>query len=199
MERIIRKRKRKNADQLEILNGEFDRDPHWSKERLCAISSLTGLSEGQVYKWGWDQKRKKFGVQEAERMRQIEHQMDQANAARRQQFMMHGVPSVMMSSEKSSEAELSSLHVEPDSDGEKYRTPIQAPARRRTDSDKQKALLSTQPETIQKPQPREITERKRDKKAASKQSTELKENKKPSVKVPLVAEPAKRVLRSRQV
>lgn len=78
---------------------------------------------------------------------------------------------------------------EPDSDGEKYRTPIQVPARRRTDSDKQKALLSTQPDTIQKPQPREITERKRDKKAV------LKENRKPVGK-PVVAE--KRILRSRQ-
>ena len=32
----------------------FDEDPHWSKETLKAISRQTGLSEGQVYKWGWD-------------------------------------------------------------------------------------------------------------------------------------------------
>jgi hypothetical protein len=51
----------------------FDENPHWSKEKLAFISNETGLSEGQVYKWGWDQKRKKFGVEEAERMRQIEH------------------------------------------------------------------------------------------------------------------------------
>lgn len=46
MERIIRKRKRKNADQLECLNNQFDSDPHWSKERLAEISHLTGLNEG---------------------------------------------------------------------------------------------------------------------------------------------------------
>jgi hypothetical protein len=51
----------------------FDENPHWSKETLQSISKKTGLSEGQVYKWGWDQKRKKFGIEEAERMRQIEH------------------------------------------------------------------------------------------------------------------------------
>jgi len=48
---------------------KFDEDPHWSKETLLSISEITGLSEGQVYKWGWDQKRKKFGLEEAESMR----------------------------------------------------------------------------------------------------------------------------------
>jgi len=33
------------------------------------ISKDTGLTEGQVYKWGWDQKRKKYGIEEAEKMR----------------------------------------------------------------------------------------------------------------------------------
>jgi hypothetical protein len=65
-ERIIRKRKRKSPDQLHRLTLEFEHEPRWSKERLRAISNATGLKEGQVYKWGWDQKRKKFGIQEAE-------------------------------------------------------------------------------------------------------------------------------------
>lgn len=55
-------------------------EPRWSKERLNLISKATGLTEGQVYKWGWDQKRKQFGIDEAERMRQDEHKMDQENA-----------------------------------------------------------------------------------------------------------------------
>ena len=60
-ERIIRKRKRKNTDQLKTLMREFERNPNWSKETLLEVSRKTGLSEAQVYKWGWDQKRKKYG------------------------------------------------------------------------------------------------------------------------------------------
>lgn len=40
---------------------EFDRNPNWSKETLLEVSRKTGLSEAQVYKWGWDQKKKKYG------------------------------------------------------------------------------------------------------------------------------------------
>jgi hypothetical protein len=29
------------------------------------VSKKTGLSEAQVYKWGWDQKRKKYGPEAA--------------------------------------------------------------------------------------------------------------------------------------
>ena len=44
------------------------------------IAKKTSLTEAQVYKWGWDQKRKKYGVAEAERMRQYENILDQQNA-----------------------------------------------------------------------------------------------------------------------
>lgn len=60
-ERIIRKRKRKSGDQLKTLMREFERNPSWSKDTLLEVSRKTGLSEAQVYKWGWDQKRKKYG------------------------------------------------------------------------------------------------------------------------------------------
>jgi len=40
---------------------EFERNPNWTKETLLEVSRKTGLSEAQVYKWGWDQKRKTFG------------------------------------------------------------------------------------------------------------------------------------------
>lgn len=56
---------------------EFSNEPRWSKRKLKEISDLTRLSEGQVYKWGWDQKRKKYGIEKAEQMRQDEHKMDQ--------------------------------------------------------------------------------------------------------------------------
>lgn len=64
-ERIIRKRKRKSSEQLKTLMREFDRNPNWSKETLLEVSRKTGLSEAQVYKWGWDQKRKKYGPEAA--------------------------------------------------------------------------------------------------------------------------------------
>ena len=64
-ERIIRKRKRKSQDQLKTLMREFDRNANWSKETLLDVSKKTGLSEAQVYKWGWDQKRKKYGPEVA--------------------------------------------------------------------------------------------------------------------------------------
>ena len=37
---------------------EFDKDPEWTKERLYELSMKTGLSEAQIYKWGWDQRKK---------------------------------------------------------------------------------------------------------------------------------------------
>lgn len=55
---------------------EFDNEPYWSKETLLRISIKTGLTEAQVYKWGWDQKRKKFGVEEAEKMMKYENVLD---------------------------------------------------------------------------------------------------------------------------
>ena len=38
---------------------EFKTNPEWTKELVAVLSSKTGLSESQVYKWNWDQ-RKKF-------------------------------------------------------------------------------------------------------------------------------------------
>ena len=62
---------------MQLLLSEFDLNPHWSKKTLFKICQKTGLKMGQAYKWGWDQKRKKFGVAEAERMRQYENILDQ--------------------------------------------------------------------------------------------------------------------------
>jgi hypothetical protein len=66
----------------------FDENPNWSKDTLAELSIHTGLSEGQVYKWGWDQKRKRFGAEEAERMRQVEMQMNKEIDARRKREQM---------------------------------------------------------------------------------------------------------------
>jgi len=56
--RIIRRRKRKSYEQLQMLIKEFLANPDWSKENMQEVSRKTGLSEAQVYKWGWDQRRK---------------------------------------------------------------------------------------------------------------------------------------------
>ena len=37
-QRVIRKRMRKTGNQLDMLNEEFDSNPHWSKETLYLIS-----------------------------------------------------------------------------------------------------------------------------------------------------------------
>ena len=40
--------------------AEYKRDPNWTKETCKRVSQNTGLTESQVYKWGWDQKNKKI-------------------------------------------------------------------------------------------------------------------------------------------
>ena len=56
--KIIRRRKRKTYEQLQMLIKEFQANPDWTKDHMQEVSRKTGLSEAQVYKWGWDQKRK---------------------------------------------------------------------------------------------------------------------------------------------
>lgn len=56
--KIIRRRKRKSYEQLQMLIKEFQANPEWSKDNMHEVSRKTGLSEAQVYKWGWDQRRK---------------------------------------------------------------------------------------------------------------------------------------------
>jgi hypothetical protein len=54
----FRKRKRKNNVQLKILKSEFTKGDCWTKEKIFHMAQVTGLSESQVYKWCWDQKKK---------------------------------------------------------------------------------------------------------------------------------------------
>lgn len=41
-----------------MLIYEFKFDKEWTKEQVEMLSQKTGLSESQVYKWAWDQKKK---------------------------------------------------------------------------------------------------------------------------------------------
>mmetsp|Transcript_64315 Transcript_64315/g.73834 ORF Transcript_64315/g.73834 Transcript_64315/m.73834 type:complete len:462 (+) Transcript_64315:603-1988(+) len=61
----LRKRKRKSPEQLNFLAVEFEKNPYWSKEKTMMLADKTGLSEAQVYKWSWDQRRKRFGPEAA--------------------------------------------------------------------------------------------------------------------------------------
>lgn len=49
-----KKRNRKNPGQMQYLQQEYLKDPNWTKETCIRVSKMTGLTESQVYKWGWD-------------------------------------------------------------------------------------------------------------------------------------------------
>ena len=38
--------------------SQYRLDPEWTKETCRRVARETGLSESQVYKWGWDQRNK---------------------------------------------------------------------------------------------------------------------------------------------
>lgn len=61
-----RKRKRKNMNQLKVLKAEYLKCKDWSKELITRISEITGLTESQIYKWNWDQKKKEEDEQLAD-------------------------------------------------------------------------------------------------------------------------------------
>lgn len=61
--KIIKKRKRKSADQLTLLSQEFKNSLDWDKETMNYLAKKTGLSEAQIYKWSWDQKKKLQGLE----------------------------------------------------------------------------------------------------------------------------------------
>lgn len=63
----MRKRKRKSNQQLKILKNEFEKCQEWSKDQITTVAQKTGLSESQVYKWCWDQKRKREGDLDGEK------------------------------------------------------------------------------------------------------------------------------------
>lgn len=52
------RRSRKSWQQIKQLKQEFHSNPTWTKEQVQELSCRTGLSEAQVYKWGWDYRKK---------------------------------------------------------------------------------------------------------------------------------------------
>ena len=41
-----------------MLIQAFKKNTDWSKEEVAELSKNSGLTESQVYKWAWDQKKK---------------------------------------------------------------------------------------------------------------------------------------------
>ena len=56
--RDVRRRQRKNKDQLKILENEYLKNPDWDRDFILRISDKLGLRVCQVYKWHWDQQKK---------------------------------------------------------------------------------------------------------------------------------------------
>ena len=54
----FKKRSRKSGEQIKQLNEIYKTCTEWNKTKISEIAISTGLSENQVYKWIWDQKRK---------------------------------------------------------------------------------------------------------------------------------------------
>jgi hypothetical protein len=65
--REIRRRNRKNNEQVNLLIREFELNPYWNKEKISGLAQGTGLSEAQVYKWNWDYKKKNKGYKNEKR------------------------------------------------------------------------------------------------------------------------------------
>ena len=57
---FLAKRKRKTEKQLSVLQNELrGNNLLWSREKIAEIASRTGMTETQIYKWWWDQTRKR--------------------------------------------------------------------------------------------------------------------------------------------
>lgn len=53
------RRKRKTERDLNYLRKELKKEFLWSREKIIQISEKLNLAETQVYKWWWDQTRKR--------------------------------------------------------------------------------------------------------------------------------------------
>lgn len=56
----MRKRLRKNSEQLEYLFDTYKNNKNWTKETVQETALKIGLDEYRVYKWFWDQKNKEY-------------------------------------------------------------------------------------------------------------------------------------------
>ena len=53
-----KRRMKKTDDQVQQLIEEFHTNPRWERNQVSELARRTGLTEAQVYKWGWDYRKK---------------------------------------------------------------------------------------------------------------------------------------------
>ena len=54
------KRRRKTEKQLSVLQSELQgANVMWNRDKINDIAQRTGMTETQIYKWWWDQTRKR--------------------------------------------------------------------------------------------------------------------------------------------
>uniref|UniRef100_A0A7S3N413 Homeobox domain-containing protein n=1 Tax=Euplotes harpa TaxID=151035 RepID=A0A7S3N413_9SPIT len=54
----IRRHRKKNKKQIEILESHFTMDEEWSLQLVEQLASQLGLEKDQVYKWNWDKRKR---------------------------------------------------------------------------------------------------------------------------------------------
>ncbi len=54
-----RRRNRKHSDLKAALTEEYESRKVWSRDTCKEVAEKFGLSVSQVYKWGWDYRKKK--------------------------------------------------------------------------------------------------------------------------------------------
>jgi hypothetical protein len=58
MEVVEEQRRRKNKEQVKILQNEYTKNNNWTRAFMKDLAKKVGLKASQVYKWNWDQKKK---------------------------------------------------------------------------------------------------------------------------------------------
>lgn len=53
-----KRRMKKTDEQVQQLIQEFHTNPRWERHQVAELARRTGLTEAQVYKWGWDYRKK---------------------------------------------------------------------------------------------------------------------------------------------
>eukprot|EP00350_Pseudokeronopsis_sp_OXSARD2_P005043 CAMPEP_0170540682 /NCGR_PEP_ID=MMETSP0211-20121228/647_1 /TAXON_ID=311385 /ORGANISM="Pseudokeronopsis sp., Strain OXSARD2" /LENGTH=140 /DNA_ID=CAMNT_0010843183 /DNA_START=588 /DNA_END=1010 /DNA_ORIENTATION=+ len=53
-----KKRKLKNPEQINKLESEYAKDPHWDFQKKLNLADELSITWEQVHKWNWDRKKK---------------------------------------------------------------------------------------------------------------------------------------------
>jgi hypothetical protein len=54
-----------------MLKQELEGEMNWTKEKIVRMAEITGLSQSQVYKWCWDQKKKNMKYKDCQKRKMI--------------------------------------------------------------------------------------------------------------------------------